>query len=82
MKADPKYALPTHLLEDAAHIIGQSFSEIVPPEAQRHLLNAQSELLLGLAIILEHNASRTVRSPRAKPRTRRKPVHPKKVTVS
>jgi hypothetical protein len=47
-----------HGLEDAGRLLGASFGELVPPEAQRHLGNAQRELLLAVALTLEHNAMR------------------------
>jgi len=49
---------PARLVEDAGHLLGQSFNEVVPAEAQHHLSNAQRELLLAIAITLEHNARR------------------------
>ncbi len=52
---------PGRIFEEAGHL----FSEIVPPEAQKHLLNAQRELLLAVAITIEHNSSRRVSKPRA-----------------
>lgn len=61
---DATFLLPGRLLEEAGHIL----SEIVPPEAQTHLLNAQRELLLAVAITIEHNASRRVTKPRATPK--------------
>ena len=52
------------LIEDAVGLVMASFSEVVPSEAQLHLLNAQRELLLALTIIVEHNLSRSVENPR------------------
>lgn len=57
-------ACPTRLLGDTARLLAGSISEFVPSEAQVHLLNAQRELLLAVAAIIEHNSSRTVRRPR------------------
>ena len=37
-------------------MLGTSFGDLVPPEAQRHLLNAQRELLTALILIYEHQA--------------------------
>ena len=54
------------LLGDAARVVAASLSEIVPPEAQLHLLNAQRELLLAMAVIIEHNSGRRPRNPRGK----------------
>ena len=69
------------LAADAARLLASSLGEFVPQEAQVHLLAAQRELLLALAVILEHNQSRFSRSdsgdepgddePTPRPRTRR-----------
>ena len=55
---------PGRILAEIARLLASSFGEIVPPEAQLHLLNAQRELLLALAVIIEHNGSRSPRRPR------------------
>ena len=57
---DNAFLLPGRILEEAGHV----FSEIVPPEAQTHLLNAQRELLLAVALTIEHNSTRRVTKPR------------------
>jgi hypothetical protein len=62
---DDGYAAPK-LLSDAARMLANSLGEIVPPEAQLHLLNAQRELLLAIAVIIEHNSGRTPGRPRAR----------------
>jgi hypothetical protein len=45
---------------DAAVDLGQRVSallkDVVPPDAQQHLLNAQRELLTALLLIYEHQA--------------------------
>jgi hypothetical protein len=46
---------PGRLLGDAAHLMGSTVNELLPPEAQVHLLNAQRELLLALKITAEHH---------------------------
>jgi len=46
---------PTRLVDEASRILGTSFGDLVPPEAQRHLLIAQRELLLALAALIEHH---------------------------
>lgn len=46
---------PARLVDDAARFFGTSFSDLVPPDAQRHLLIAQRELLLAVAAIIEHH---------------------------
>ncbi len=57
---------PPKVLSDAARLLANSLGELVPPEAQLHLLNAQRELLLAIAVIIEHNSGRTPRRPRAR----------------
>jgi hypothetical protein len=37
--------------------LGGAMQDMVPPEAQRHLLNAQRELLTALFLIYEHQAA-------------------------
>jgi len=49
-------ACPARLVDDAAKLLGTSLNELVPPEAQRHLLIAQRELLLAIAATIEHHA--------------------------
>lgn len=49
---------PTRIAEEAGKLLGASLSDIVPPEAQLHLINAQRELLLAVAVTIEHNAAR------------------------
>ena len=49
---------PTRLAQNASHLLGVTLTDVVPPEAQRHLLNAQRELLLAVIVTVEHNASR------------------------
>lgn len=58
-------AFPNKMLSDAARLLAASLSELVPPEAQLHLLNAQRELLLAIAVIVEHNSGRSPRRPKA-----------------
>ena len=66
---EPSRAGPARLLEETSRLVGASLNEIVPPQAQTHLLNAQRELLLALAVTIEHNTSRAARSPRGARRT-------------
>jgi hypothetical protein len=75
-------AFPTKVLSDAARLLATSLGELVPPEAQLHLLNAQRELLLAITVIIEHNRGCTPRRPPArgaagKPASRR----PKRVEL-
>lgn len=53
---------PTRLAQGATQLFGTSIAELVPPEAQRHLINAQRELLLAALVTIEHNTSRGSRS--------------------
>ncbi len=46
---------PTRLIDEASRLLGTSFGELVPPEAQRHLLIAQRELLLAVAAVIEYH---------------------------
>jgi hypothetical protein len=52
---DAVWAQATRLVDEASRLLGTSFSDIVPPEAQRHLLIAQRELLLALAAVIDHH---------------------------
>ncbi len=45
---------PQRLIDDATRVLG-SLGDLVPPDAQRHLLNAQRELLLAVAAMIEHH---------------------------
>jgi hypothetical protein len=58
MSDSPGWTFAPNVLDDALRMIGGAVSDLVPPDAQVHLLNAQRELLLALAIILEHNRAR------------------------
>ena len=48
-------ACPGRVLDDVTQLLGATLNELVPPEAQVHLLNAQRELLLAMAATLEHH---------------------------
>jgi hypothetical protein len=52
--------------------VGGAVKDMIPPEAQHHLLNAQRELLTALFLIYEHQAAarRSEPAPRQRPRTR------------
>ena len=60
------------MLGDAGQLLGATVEELVPPEAQVHLLNAQRELLLAITAILEHH--RRTREPGTGRPRRRRPV--------
>jgi hypothetical protein len=44
--------------------IGSLLKDVVPPDAQRHLLNAQRELITALFLIYEHQAGGRRAAPR------------------
>jgi hypothetical protein len=46
---------PARVLGDAGQLLGSAMNELVPPEAQVHLINAQRELLLALTVTVEHH---------------------------
>jgi hypothetical protein len=62
---------PGRLLVDAGQLLGSTVSELIPPEAQVHLLNAQRELLLALKLTLDHHRHHAEGAERA---ARRRPV--------
>lgn len=63
----------TERIMEVAGLIGQRLNsavkDVIPPEAQTHLLNAQRELLTALLLIYEHQ----VGGRRAGPVARRRP---------
>jgi hypothetical protein len=60
------------LADDIGHRLGLVLGDVIPPEAQKHLLNAQRELLLAIVVTIEHNASRgQPTKPGGKRRTRK-----------
>jgi hypothetical protein len=61
---------PARLVDDATRILGTSLGDLVPPEAQRHLLNAQRELLLAVAAMIEHHTQTAPASERSTKGTR------------
>lgn len=63
---------PARVLGDAGQLFGHTVNELVPPEAQVHLLNAQRELLLAVKATLDHHL-KTQQSVKTAPR-RRRPV--------
>ena len=73
-----------HFARELSSRLGGAVQDMVPPEAQHHLLNAQRELLTALFLIYEHQAGarRPVEpaprrrrsasaSPRSQPRVRK-----------
>ncbi len=65
---------PGRLFGDAGNVLTGALGELVPPEAQTHLLNAQRELLLALSVTVEHLLrERAARSQAAATREQRRP---------
>ena len=61
------------LVNELGSRVGHVLSDMVPPAAQVHLLNAQRELITALMLIYEHRvrvAGPAARSRRARPRRR------------
>ena len=52
--SDAPRVFPQRLIDDATRILG-SLGDLVPPDAPRHLFNAQRELLLAVAALIEHH---------------------------
>jgi hypothetical protein len=63
---------PCRLLGDAGHLMGSTVNELLPPDAQIHLLNAQRELLVAVKLTVEHH--RRNREAAADGGARRRPV--------
>ena len=59
-----------HFAREVTTRLGGAVQDMVPPEAQHHLLNAQRELLTALFLIYEHQAGAR-RAPEPAPRRRR-----------
>ncbi len=57
------------LAHEFSNRLGSAVKDMVPPEAQHHLFNAQRELLTALFLIYEHQAA--ARRPEPPPRRRR-----------
>ena len=66
---------PARVLGDAGQLLGTALNELVPPEAQVHLLNAQREMLLAMSLTLDHH----LRHARAQDSKRRR--RPAKVEI-
>jgi hypothetical protein len=63
---------PCRLLGDAGQLMGSTVNELLPPDAQIHLLNAQRELLLAVKLTVEHHRRQRAASDGAT--ERRRPV--------
>lgn len=65
----------TERLVEVAGVLGQrlngALKDVIPPEAQAHLLNAQRELLTALFLIYEHQIGARRTESRAAPARRR-----------
>ena len=65
------------LINELGSRIGHLLSDMVPPRAQVHLLNAQRELITALMLIYEHRVAAT-----ADGRTRSRPAAGRAARVS
>ena len=65
---------PGRVASEAAQLAGAAFGELIPPEAQVHLVNAQRELFLALKVTIEHHAQRAQSEERRARRDARRPV--------
>ncbi len=64
------------LINELASRVGHVLSDMVPPAAQVHLMNAQRELITALMLIYEQrvgNAPPSARTGRTRPRRRTTP---------
>ncbi len=77
------------LINELASRVSHLLSDMVPPAAQVHLLNAQRELITALMLIYEHRvttappgrARRTTAAPRRASQRRRTPVRAGKIPI-
>ncbi len=65
---------PGRLAAEAAQLAGTAFSELIPPEAQAHLIKAQAELFLAVKATIEHHARHVQTEERKARRESRRPV--------
>ena len=71
MSSDTERWLKT--AQEISERVGGALEDVIPPDARRHLLNAQRELLTALLLIYEHQAGARRPLPRAAtPRRRTK----------
>jgi hypothetical protein len=61
---------PCRLLGDAGHLMGSTVNELLPPDAQIHLLNAQRELLIAVKLTIEHHRRQRASADGGGPRRR------------
>jgi len=77
------------LINELASRVSHLLSDMVPPAAQVHLLNAQRELITALMLIYEHRvttappgrARRTTAAPRRASQRRRTPARAGKIPI-
>jgi len=65
---------PGRIAAEAASLAGTAFGELIPPEAQTHLIKAQAELFLAIKVTLEHHARHVQGDERRARREARRPV--------
>lgn len=65
---------PGRIASEAAQLAGAAFGDLIPPEAQVHLINAQRELFLALSVTIEHHARHAKSEERRARRESRRPV--------
>jgi hypothetical protein len=65
---------PGRIASEAAQLAGTAFSELIPPEAQAHLIKAQAELFLAVKVTIEHHARHVQTEERRARREARRPV--------
>jgi hypothetical protein len=65
---------PGKFAADAAQLAGTAFNDLIPPEAQIHLINAQRELFMALKVTIEHHARHAQTEERKARREARRPV--------
>jgi len=61
-----------HFAQEITSRLGGAVKDMIPPEAQYHLMNAQREMLTALFLIYEHQAGGR-RSEVQRPKRRRPP---------
>jgi hypothetical protein len=62
------------LMGELSSRVGNVLTDMVPPAAQVHLLNAQRELITALVLIYEHRVANPVPTARGRAAPRRAPA--------
>ncbi len=70
-RADPEGLL--HFAQELSTRLGGALKDMIPPEAQHHLQNAQREMLTALFLIYEHQAGARRPPAGVKPKRARPP---------